>query len=521
VSNETYYLTTAIDYASAPPHLGHAYEKIAADMLARHYRQRGRQVHFLTGLDEHGTKIQKAAAAKGVDPQTFVDTIAQTYVDCWADLGITYDQFIRTSSPEHRRRVQAIFTKLQEKGAIYKASYEGLYCTGCEAFILERDLVDGNCPNHQRAPETIIEENYFFKLSEYKERIRAHIESHTGFLQPDTRRNEILNMLKDFEDFSISRSAESVGWGIPVPGDEGQIIYVWLDALSNYITAIGYPEDEATFSTWWPADNHLVGKDITKFHAIIWPAMLLALDVPLPKMVYGHGFVSVGALKMSKTVGNVVDPREIAATYKPDALRYYLMRDIPFGKDGDFTTEAFETRIDADLANNLGNALNRLLPILEKQFDGQIQPDNGLGAGTLKDDAARTVATVAAQMDAMAPHEAIAAIWQFANAINKHVDTSAPWALAKDPEKRDELAGVLTSCLEALRLVAILAWPVIPNLSAGIWSQLGLTADLAGQRWSDLAWGGLPAGTKVNRQGPIYPRVGTAIAGADKKAAKA
>jgi methionyl-tRNA synthetase len=521
VSNETYYLTTAIDYASAPPHLGHAYEKIAADVFARHYRQRGRRVLFLTGLDEHGTKIQKAAAAQGVDPQTFVDTISTSYIDCWADLGVQYDQFIRTSSPEHRRRVQAIFTMLQDKGAIYKASYEGLYCTGCEAFILERDLVDGNCAHHQRAPEKVVEENYFFKLSEYKERIRSHIQDHPDFLLPDTRRNEILNMLKDFEDFSISRSADSVGWGIPVPGDEGQVIYVWLDALSNYITAIGYPEDQATFAQWWPAALQLVGKDITKFHAIIWPAMLLALDIAMPKLVYGHGFVSVGALKMSKTVGNVVDPREIAATYTPDALRYYLMRDIPFGKDGDFTTEAFETRIDADLANNLGNALNRLLPILEKQFDGLIQADNGLGAGSLKADAARTAETVAAQMDAMAPHEAIAAIWQFANAINKHVDTSAPWALAKDPEKRDELAGVLTSCLEALRQVAILAWPVIPNLSAKIWSQLGLSADLASQRWSDLAWGGLSAGTKVNRQGPIYPRVGTAIAGADKKAAKA
>jgi methionyl-tRNA synthetase len=521
VSDNSYYLTTAIDYASAPPHLGHAYEKIAADVFARHYRQRGRKVHFLTGLDEHGTKIQKAAAAQNVDPQTFVDTIARSYIDCWQALDVRYDQFIRTSSPEHRSRVQAIFQQLQAKGAIYKASYEGLYCTGCEAFVLERDLIDGNCQHHQRAPEKVVEENYFFKLSEYKARILDHIQTNPDFLLPETRRNEIVNMLKDFEDFSISRSKESVGWGIPVPGDENQIIYVWLDALSNYITAIGYPDDPATFQQWWPAALHLVGKDITKFHAIIWPAMLLALDVPMPAMVYGHGFVSVGALKMSKTVGNVVDPREIAATYTPDALRYYLMRDIPYGKDGDFTTEAFETRIDADLANNLGNALNRLLPILEKQFDGLVQDPNGQGAGTLPEDAARTVEAVAAQMDAMAPHEAIAAIWVFANAINKHVDTSAPWALAKDPERRDELAGVLTSCLESLRLVAILAWPVIPNLAGKIWSQLGLTTDLGDQNWADLTWGGLPAGTKVQRQGPIYPRVGTALAGADKKTAKA
>jgi methionyl-tRNA synthetase len=328
-------------------------------------------------------------------------------------------------------------------------------------------------------------------------------------------------MLETFEDFSVSRSKENVGWGIPVPGDPDQMIYVWLDALSNYITALGYPDDMTQFERFWPAALHLVGKDITKFHAIIWPAMLLALDVPMPTLVYGHGFVSVGALKMSKTVGNVVDPRSIAETYTPDALRYYLMRDIAFGKDGDFTTEAFEARIDADLANNLGNALNRLLPILEKQFDGHMPNDAGIGAGTLQEDARRTSELVAAHMDAMAPHEAIAAIWMLANAINKHVDTSAPWALAKDPEKRAELAGVLYSSLEALRIVAILAAPVIPGLSAKIWSQLGLKNGLDDQRWPDLAWGGIPAGTVVNRQGPIYPRVGTALAGTDKKVAKA
>ncbi|HBN10008.1 MAG TPA: methionine--tRNA ligase, partial [Cyanobacteria bacterium UBA8530] len=358
------------------------------------------------------------------------------------------------------------------------------------------------------------EENYVFKISNYRDRLKKHIEDNPEFIQPEFRQKEILNNLESFPDISVSR--QSVKWGIPVPGDPSQVIYVWLDALSNYLTGIGFLRDEEKFKKWWPAELHLVGKDITKFHAIIWPIVLMGLDLPLPRTIYGHGFVNLGAQKISKSLGNVVDPKAMAEEFGADAIRYYLLREIHFGKDGDFTQEAFENRINADLANNLGNALNRTLPILEKNFEGKVTRGVEMGESLAK--LSREVSSdVEGLMQEFKIDEAIARIWTLLDGVNKFIDTQAPWALAKDPEKKGELAGVLYAALESLRIAAILASPFIPTLSAKIWEQLGIDAPLSEQKWEKLAWGQLPVGTLTHRLGPIYPRLGAELVGKGKK----
>lgn len=500
-----YYLTTAIDYVNAPPHLGHAYEKIAADAIARFHRLRGEDVFFLTGVDEHGQKIEKSAEAQGITPQEYTDRISAEFVDAWKALNISNDGFIRTTSPQHRETVSHIFKALLDKGDIFKAKYEGWYCRGCEEFKNERDLVEGCCTAHNAKAEWISEENYVFKISNYRDRLKAHIESNPEFIQPEFRQREVLNLLETFPDISVSR--QSVSWGIPVPGDPSQVIYVWIDALSNYLTGVGYDFDMERFNKWWPADLHLVGKDITKFHVIIWPCILMALGLPLPKTIYGHGFVNLGAQKISKSLGNVIEPRAMAAEFGADAIRYYLLREIQFGKDGDFTQEAFENRVNADLANNLGNALNRTLPILEKNFQGIIPTRVEAVEGDLKQVAENVVTDVNRLMEGFAINEAIARTWDLLDATNKYVDTQAPWALAKNGET-EKLGGVLYSVLEALRMAAILASPIIPTLSGKIWEQLGIQEPLEAQQWSDLTWGKLAVGTQTHRIGPIYPRIG-------------
>jgi methionyl-tRNA synthetase len=512
-----YYITTAIDYGNAAPHIGHAYEKISADALARHQRQRGREVFFLTGLDEHGNKIEKAAIAAGTDPQSFVDGVAAEARAVWEALDISYDGFIRTTDPAHRNAVQAIYARLVSQGDIVRSRYEGWYCKGCEEFKNERDLgEDRTCPQHQMPLEFTSEENDVFLFSRYRDRLVAHYEANPNFLEPESRRNEILNLLETFPDVSVSR--QSVRWGIPVPGDDTQVIYVWIDALSNYLTGIGYGTDEAMFKKWWPAQLHLVGKDITKFHCLIWPALLMALDLPLPERVFGHGWVNASGLKISKTIGNVIDPRDLVKDYGADAIRYYLLREIPFGRDGDFTQEAFENRVNADLANNLGNALNRTLAILDKHFEGRVSPRHEAIEGDLPEATARAVEAVATHMDACAIDLAVAAIWELLNAVNKYIDTTAPWALAKQGD-RDALGGVLYTVLEALRHVAILARPFIPTLAGKIWDQLGNDTPLADERWPALAWGGLAVGQSTRKGGPLYPRIGSELAGAAKKKA--
>jgi methionyl-tRNA synthetase len=513
---QSFYVTTAIDYGTAPPHIGHAYEKIAADAVARYHRMRGDRVFFLTGLDEHGNKIERAAQAAGLDPQAYVDRVAEQAKESWQALNLSYDGFIRTTDPHHRETVQRIFQRLVDQDDIYKAKYEGWYCKGCEEFKNERDLADNKvCPEHQQPVEWLSEENYVLRVSKYRDRIRAHIQDHPGFLQPETRRNEILNLLETFPDISVSR--QTVRWGIPVPNDPSQVIYVWVDALSNYLTAMGYGWDQDNFKQWWPAQLQLVGKDITKFHCIIWPALLMALDLPLPQQVFGHGFVNFAGLKISKTIGNVIDPKTLAAEYGADAIRYYLLRAIPFGRDGDFTYDAFEGLVNADLANNLGNALNRTLTILEKNFEGRVSPRFAEIEGGLPRMAAEVVEMVADRMAVLAIDEAIAAIWSLLDAVNKYIDATAPWSLAKNGET-ERLGGVLYAVLEALRIAAILASPFIPTLAGKIWEQLGITAPLSAQRWENLTWGGLAEGTVTRKLGPIYPRIGAELAGAKKKA---
>lgn len=514
MAQPTYYITTAIDYVNGPPHMGHAYEKIAADAIARYHRLRGADVFFLTGSDEHGVKIERTAEAQGLDPQTFTDQIVDQFKATWAKLGISYDRFIRTTDADHKAVVQGIFKRLLDQGAIYKAKYEGYYCKGCEEFKNERDLVDSCCSVHQVPADWMSEENYVFKLSEYRDRLRAHIEANPGFIQPEFRAKEVLNLLETFPDVSVSR--QSVKWGIPVPGDESQVIYVWIDALSNYLTGIGYPDAES-FKKYWPASVHLIGKDIVKFHAIIWPAMLMALDLPLPKQVFGHGWVLMGGQKMGKSTGNVTSPDALADEFGADAIRYYLLREIAFGRDGEMTQEAFENRVNADLANNLGNALNRTLTILEKNFEGRVSPRHEAIEGDLPAKVADVLARVEDRMAALALDEALMVIWELLDATNKYIDSTAPWALAKAGD-RESLGGVLYAVLEALRIASILASPFIPTLAGKIWEQLGLTQPLAEQRWTDLTWGKLPEGTQTQKLGPIYPRIGAELAGAKKKA---
>jgi methionyl-tRNA synthetase len=501
-----FYITTAIDYVNAAPHLGHAYEKIAADAIARYRRLRGDDVFFLTGVDEHGSKIEKAAAAAGLPPKAFVDRITPRFISTWKNLGIRHDGFIRTTDERHVAAVREAFARLIRRGDVEKAPYEGLYCAGCEEFKTERDLIDGTCPQHGTAPQTHREENYVFRLSRYKDRIRAHIEANPGFIAPETRRNEILNLLDSFPDVSVSR--RNIRWGVPVPGDEEQVVYVWIDALLNYLTGIGWGRDDATFRRFWPADLHVVGKDITKFHAIIWPALLMALDLPLPRCIHGHGWVTAGETekKMSKSLGNVVEPDAIAERFGADALRHFLLREIVFGKDGSFTLEALRDRANADLANDLGNALQRTLGLLARHRDGRVTadaPDVTRGLAARVDE---TRARVEARMDDLEIHAALEAIWGLVDAVNKFIDAEAPWTLAKKGNVA-RLDGVLYGALEALRNVAILAAPFVPTIAGRIRDQLGLAGSVDEARWADIRWGGLTEGTATRPAGPVYPRI--------------
>ncbi|MEB3285650.1 MAG: methionine--tRNA ligase [Candidatus Sericytochromatia bacterium] len=510
----SYYITTAIDYTNAPPHLGHAYEKIAADVLARWNRLDGADVFFLTGVDEHGIKIEKAAALQGVTPEEFVGGITPQFVSTWSTLGVQYDRFIRTTDAYHEESVQRAFALLVEQGDIEKARYEGLYCAGCEEFKNERELVDGRCPQHDAVPQNFAEDNYVLRIGKYRERIREHILSHPEFIQPESRRNEVLNLLDTFPDVSVSR--QKVRWGISVPGDDSQVIYVWVDALLNYITGVGWGWDDALFSRYWPASVHVVGKDIMKFHCIIWPAILMALELPLPRTIHGHGWVHVGDQKMSKSLGNAVEPNALAARYGADALRYYLMREITYGKDGTYTLEAFKLRVNADLANNLGNALNRTLGMLEKQFAGVVPSDLPAITKELADRVTMVQEQAARHMRQFEIQEALEVIWGLIDAVNKFIDTQAPWALAKAGDM-EKLGGVLYGVLESLRAVTILVSPFVPQLAEKMWLQLGISSDLQSQRLKDLAWGGLQSGTQTRKLGPVYPRIEDELAEAGVK----
>ncbi|MGU8378006.1 methionine--tRNA ligase [Clostridium perfringens] len=502
-----YYITTPIYYPSTNLHIGNTYTTVAADAIARFKRLTGHEVMFLTGTDEHGQKIERIANEKGITPKEHVDEIVAGIKDLWKMMNISYDKFIRTTDDYHVKAVQEIFKKLYDQGDIYKDSYEGLYCTPCESFWTETQLVNGNCPDCGRPVEKAKEEAYFFKMSKYADRLIQYIEEHPDFIQPESRKNEMLNnfLRPGLQDLCVSRT--SFTWGIPVSFDEKHVIYVWIDALSNYITALGYgQENQELYNKFWPADVHLIGKDILRFHTIYWPIMLMALGLELPKQVFGHGWLLVDGGKMSKSKGNVVDPVVLVNMFGADAVRYYLLREIPFGSDGLFNNEIFIKKVNTDLANDLGNLLSRTIAMVYKYFDGVIQAPTCKEAidDELINLALSTPGKVEASIDALKIPEALESIWTLISRANKYIDETTPWILAKDEEKKERLGTVLYNLLETLRFVSVMISPFLTETSVKINAQLNTKVTT----WESLKeFNGTVAGDKVVKGDVIFPRI--------------
>lgn len=499
-----FYITTAIDYVNSRPHLGTAYEKICADVIARYKRLRGFDTWFLMGNDEHSQNVYKSAQEQGLDPQAYCDQMERTFTATWRALDVSFDDFIRTTESRHKAGVTELATRIHAAGDIYEGVYEGWYCVGCEAFKQEKDLVDGRCLLHQvNAPQWIKEKNYFFRLSQYQQPLLDHFAAHPEFFEPDSRRNEILRFIEaGLEDISVSRAGQA--WGIPLPFDPTCVAYVWFDALINYASAVGLGTDQERFNNWWPADLHLIGKDITRFHAVIWPAMLMSAKLPLPRKVFGHGFMTVGGQRMSKSSpGTIIDPVEATKRHGVDPLRLYLIKEITFGGDGDFSWERFDERYNVDLANNLGNLVSRVTAMAHQYRQGRVRP-TGETSPRLREIPSEVATSYGRSMDTLAIHEAAAAVFRLIDATNLHIAETAPWTLAKDPAAADRLTQVLFDAAEAIRLAAVLLSPIMPGSSREILRRVGAASDTL--EWDrDSRW--RPAGERMLAQSsPLWPR---------------
>jgi methionyl-tRNA synthetase len=503
-----FYVTTAIVYPNAAPQLGFIYELAATDALARYHRMIGDDTFFLTGTDEHSQNVRRRAEEEGISTEAFTARMAQLYRDVEARFSIAYDRFIRTEDEDHVRGVQAFIARMQARGDIYKGSYEGWYCVSCEAFKQDADLSDGYCLIHPKLKaQWLKEENYFFKLSAYQERLQQHIDKHPDFIRPESRRNEILGWLKTgLQDFSISRS--TIKWGIPFPGDDRHVVYVWGDALVNYVTGVGYGTDEAMFKKWWPADLHVIGKDITRFHTLYWPAMLMSAGLPVPKRVYAHGFLTVHGERMSKSAGNYIDPLEAAKRFGADAVRYLLLRELPFDRDGDISFETMTDRFNADLANDLGNFVYRTLSMLQRYFDGKVPAPDGDATpldGQLRAPFERAASGLDKHMKALDFNGALGQTWEAINRGNKYIEESAPWVLAKQSDQRKRLQTVMYNLVEAIRLTTYLIAPFLPETAGRIAGQIKV--DLRTPWTEAREWGRLVPRTQTSLGGVLFPRI--------------